>query len=90
MLLLLCWVSVASGPFTLKLGLRWVKWVETHFSPTLNSFLDFSENFFASLRGWRLFSKKGPEAVPTQHHTVAVSEISLGYLFGSNGIQKSA
>ena len=46
------------------------KWVETHFSPTSNPFRDFRENpLFSQFKGvGKLFSKKGPEAVPTQHN----------------------
>ena len=46
------------------------KWVDTHFSPTQNPSRDFCENpLFTQLKGGleKLFSKKGPEAVPTQH-----------------------
>ena len=48
-----------------------VGWRKPTFAPTLNQFRDFRENppFWPVLGGGRnLFSKKGPEAVPTQHN----------------------
>ena len=39
----------------------------THFKP-LSGF-SRKPTSLASLRGWKLFSKKGPEAVPTQHNS---------------------
>ena len=57
------WNGSKSGLLGAKMG---EKWVETHFT----SILGFRKNpFFSQLKGgWKLFSKKGPEAVPTQHN----------------------
>ena len=46
------------------------KWAKAHFSPILKPISALSKtHFLASLGGgWKVLSKKGPEAVPTQHN----------------------
>ena len=42
----------------------------------VNPFRDFRENpLFNQFKGWKLFSKKGPEAVPTQHKNGCVGSL---------------
>ena len=64
---LLKWVQSGS-----KLGFWVQKWVKTRrnplFTPFSTHFGRLTKPMFDPLyAGWKLFSKKGPEAVPTQH-----------------------
>ena len=73
-------------------GLKWVQkwvlgvqtwgqnWLFAHFKP-ISGF-----PFLASLRGWKSFSKKGPEAVPTQHNPKLLKPSSVLVLSTPTGI----
>ena len=52
------------------------KWVETYFPPTLSPVQDFREDpLFTQFKGGgKLFSRKAPEAGPTQHNESCTSE----------------